>query len=98
VQFHHYLLFDPQEMDHLGEHSPEGRRVVVLNGLMHPMQPRAKTVAFWSLVKPIGLFTSVTRSLWPPGFLGMLFRRSQNGSNSSTFLRGGRPAGQIAGG
>src|SRR5512134_2184627 len=36
-------------------------------------RPRASTVCFWSLVKPIGLRTSVTRTVFPlVSFLGML--------------------------
>src|SRR5512146_2434045 len=36
-------------------------------------RPNASTVCFWSLVKPIGLRTNVTRKVFPPvSFLGML--------------------------
>ena len=52
MQFHRSLLFDLQEMYDLVEHAPEGRRILVLDGLVHAVQAERPHCGFLILGEP----------------------------------------------
>jgi len=61
----------------------------MLDGLMHPAQPQASTVRFWSLVYQRTADKGDADGLPAFSFLGMLLPPLPDGSKSSPSCRGG---------